>query len=106
MIKKIRISLEYSTYCLWLYDEFNEIIDNDNPPEWNDDQELTNAFMAVSDLYDTFFVDNKHEFSYKGCPNEETAQKLKELFSHAMNLLENKNAGKYIIQNDVSFDSL
>ena len=61
MIKKIRLMLEYNTYCVWLYDENDEIIDNDNPPEWNDDQQLTDAFMAVSDLYDTFFIDNKHE---------------------------------------------
>ena len=44
MIKKIRLMLEYNTYCVWLYDENNEIIDNDNPPEWDDDQELTNAY--------------------------------------------------------------
>lgn len=28
-------------------------IDNDNPPEWDDNTELTEAFMAVSDIYDT-----------------------------------------------------
>ena len=49
MIKKIRLMLEYNTYCIWLYDENGDIIDNDNPPEWDDDQELTDAFMAVSD---------------------------------------------------------
>ena len=106
MIKTIRVLLEYNTYCLWLYDENNEIIDNDNPPEWNNDKSLTDAFMAVSDLYDTFFIDNDKEFSYKGCPNQETAQKLQQLFFNAMNILEEKNNGKYIIQNDVSFDSL
>ena len=52
MIKKIRLMLEYNTYCIWLYDENDEIIDNDNPPEWDDDETLTQAFMAVSDLYD------------------------------------------------------
>ena len=55
MIKKIRLLLEYNTYCVWLYDENDEIIDNDIPPEWNDDQELINAFMTVNDIYDTFF---------------------------------------------------
>ena len=54
MIKKIRLMLEYNTYCIWLYDENDEIIDNDNPPEWDDDETLTQAFMAISDLYDTF----------------------------------------------------
>lgn len=102
MIKKIRILLEYNTYCLWLYNEVNEIIDNDNPPEWNDDQELTDAFMAVSDLYDSFFVNSKKEFSYKGCPDQQTAEKLKLLFKDAMEILYEKNNGKYIIQNDVS----
>ena len=52
MIKKIRLMLEYNTYCIWLYDENDEIIDNDNPPEWDDDETLTQAFMAVSDRYD------------------------------------------------------
>jgi hypothetical protein len=106
MIKKIRLLLEYNTYCLWLYDENDEIIDNDNPPEWNDDQELTDAFMAVSDLYDTFFVDNDKEFSYIGCPDEETACRLKDLFSKAVAILMKKNNGKYIIQNDVDLGRL
>jgi len=106
MIKKIRVMLEYNTYCLWLYNENDEIIDNDNPPEWDDDQELTDAFMAVSDLYDSFFIDNEKEFSYVGCPDEATAKTLRHLFSSAMTILEKKNAGTYIIQNDVSLDSL
>lgn len=106
MIKKIRILLEYNTYCLWLYDENDEIIDNDNPPEWDDDQELTDAFMAVNDLYDTFFVDTDKEFSYIGCPDTETAKKLKALFCHAVDILNKKNNGKYIIQNDVDLNNM
>lgn len=102
MIKKIRVLLEYNTYCLWLLNENDEIIDNDNPPEWDDDKELTDAFMAVSDLYDTFFVDNEKEFLYRGCPNCQTAEKLKKLFDDAMKILLKKNDGKYIIQNDIS----
>lgn len=104
MIKKIRLMLEYNTYCIWLYDENDEIIDNDNPPEWNDDQELTDAFMAVSDLYDTFFIDNDKEFKYIGCPDESTRNNLKNLIDKAVNLLIAKNNGKYKIQNDISYD--
>jgi hypothetical protein len=76
MIKKIRLLLEYNTYCVWLYNEKDEIIDNDNPPEWNDNQNLTDAFMNVSNIYDTFFIDNEKEFSYIGCPSEEKLQEL------------------------------
>lgn len=106
MIKTIRLLLEYNTYCIWLYNEDGDIIDNDNPPEWNDDTELTNAFMAVSDLYDTFFIDNEKEFTFIGCPDSETAQRLKDLFAIALDILKKKNNQKYIIKNDVSFDNL
>ncbi len=106
MIKTIRVKLEYNTYCLWLYDENDEIIDNDNPPEWNDDQELTDAFMAVSDLYDTFFIDDKKNFSYIGCPSKDARLKLEDLFSKAMSILITKNNNKYIIQNDVNTNDL
>ena len=104
MINKIRLMLEYNTYCVWLYNEDDEIIDNDNPPEWDDDTELTNAFMAVSDLYDTFFVDNEQEFKYIGCPNEETRQELITLINKAVKKITKKNNGKYVIQNDISTD--
>ena len=104
MIKKIRLMLEYNTYCIWLYDENDEIIDNDNPPEWEDDKQLTDAFMAVSDLYDSFFIDTDKEFRYVGCPNEKTRNELKALIQNAVNILTEKNNNKYIIQNDIKLD--
>ena len=57
--------------------------------------------MAVSDLYDSFFVDNQNEFKYIGCPNEETRQKLTELIDKAVSILNTKNNGKYTIINDI-----
>ena len=104
MISKIRLMLEYNTYCVWLYNEDGEIIDNDNPPEWNDDKELTDAFMAVSDLYDTFFVDNEQEFKYIGCPDEKTRQELISLIDKAVDIITKKNNGKYVLQNDIRKD--
>ena len=103
MIKKIRLLLEYNTYCIWLYDENDEIIDNDNPPEWDDDAELTAAFMAVSDIYDTFFIDNEKEFAFIGGDDSMRTQ-LIEAINKAVNLLTVKNNGKYEIVNDIKFD--
>ena len=105
MIKTLRLLLEYNTYPIWLYNEHNEIIDNDNPPEFADDQELTDAFMEISDLYDTFFIDTEKEFHYIGCPSEETRIKLKNLIANAVELLKRKVNGKYIIQNDIDYNS-
>lgn len=104
MIKTIRVTLEYNTYSLWLYDESGDIIDNDNPPEWKNDSELTDAFMAVSNLYDTFFIENKNEFRYVGCPNEETRLRLRNLINYAIQILEQKNQGHYNIQNDIKYE--
>lgn len=104
MIKKIRLTLEYNTYCVWLYNEDDEIIDNDNPPEWNNDANLTDAFMSVSDLYDTFFVETKDEFRYVGCPDEATRQALISRINKAVDIISKKNNGKYILVNDIKFD--
>lgn len=101
MISKIRLLLEYNTYPIWLYDEDGEIIDNDNPPEWDDDQQLTDAFMALSDYYDTFFIDNKHEFRFVGSADIADEAKLKSLVDRALEILYAKNNGKYPIQNDI-----
>ena len=101
MIKKIRLLLEYNTYCVWLYDENDEIIDNDIPPEWNDDQELTNAFMTVSDIYDTFFINNEKEFRYIGCKSKETLCNLENAITRAV-----KNNGKYELINDIELPAL
>ncbi len=60
--------------------------------------------MAVSDLYDTFYIDSEKEFRYVGCPDEETREKLKALIANAVNLLMVKNNGKYQIQNDIRYD--
>lgn len=101
MIKTIRLTLEYNTYCIWLYDEDGLVIDNDNPPELVDDEELTSAFMTVSNLYDSFFIDTDKEFRYIRCPNEETRNRLKALIQQAVNILNTKINGKYVVQNDI-----
>ena len=101
MISKIRLLLEYKTYPIWLYDEDGDVIDNDNPPEWDEDQRLTDAFMAVSDFYDTFFIDTKHEFRFVGSSDSADEAKLKSLVDRALEILYAKNNGKYIIQNDI-----
>lgn len=106
MIKKIRLLLEYNTYCVWLYDENDEIIDNDNPPEWDDDQELTDAFMYVSDIYDAFFIDNEKEFRYIGCKSKETLCELENAIAKAVKIITAKNNGKYELVNDIEMPSL
>ena len=93
--------MEYNTFPVWIYDENDEIIDNDLPPEWQDDHDLENIFMALSDYYDLFFIDTDTEFRYIGYKSSDEKQKLEALSKTAIELLLNKNNGKYVIVNDV-----
>ena len=101
MISYIRLMLEYGTYPIWLYGEDGCILDNDNPPEWNDDVELTNAFIDLSKLYCTYFIDTQKEFSYIGAPNQDSINQLEKLAKKAVNILYKKNNGKYKIVNEI-----
>lgn len=103
-IIKLCLNLEYNTYCLWLYNESGEIIDNCNPPEWENDQELTDILMAISDLYDSFFVDTKRRFFYKGCSNYKTTTRLQALITKAEKMLICKNKNKYEIVNKMKLN--
>ncbi len=60
--------------------------------------------MAVSDFYDTFFIDTKHEFRFVGSANKADSDKLQSLIDQAVEILNKKNNGKYIVQNDIHVD--
>lgn len=106
MIKVIRLFLEYNTFPVWLYNENGEIVDNDLPNEWKNDKDLEDAFMALSDYYDTFFVDTPNEFRYVGSRNETEKQHFCALARDALGLLNERNGGKYVIIDDISKDEL
>ena len=103
-IVKLCLKLEYNTYCLWLYNESGEIIDNCNPPEWENDQELTDTLMVISDFYDSFFVDTKRRFFYKGCSNYKTITRLQALITKAEKMLICKNKNRYEIANEMKLN--
>lgn len=101
MIKKIRLLMEYNTFPVWTYNENNEIVDNDFPPEWQDDKTLEDAFMKLSDTYDMFFVDTQKEFRFVGYRTLLDKQMFSETLRRAISLLEQKNNGRYEIINDI-----
>lgn len=43
--------------------------------------------MAVNDIYDTFFINNEKEFSYVGCSDKQTLEKLRKAIATAIELL-------------------
>lgn len=65
----IKFLLEYGTYPIWLsYDDGaeNSIL----PPEWEKDEKLKSNLKELQKLYNSFFINDSFEFSYKGPNNE------------------------------------
>ena len=100
MIKKIRLLLSWHTFPVWLYNEKDEIIDNEVPPEWLDDKELIDIFDSVSDYYDSLFINNSKEFRFVGFKNMKRKKEFLELVQKAIKTIEIKNNNKYQIVND------
>ena len=99
MVKKIRLSLDYDTYCVYYYED-DRMIANDLPPEWQNDHELWLAFCYISEFYDeNYFSYNGWEMQEVGC-SEEKQREFKEMIDVALEFLAKKNkAGKYVIEN-------
>ena len=101
MIAKVRLLLDYGADLVWIYDENDVLIDNALPPEWRDDEELDDARMAVMDMYESFFINNKHEFVYVGPKDEEARRRFRSLAERAVAMVEERSTGRYAVQNDI-----
>ena len=106
-IKYIRLLLEWGTYPVWLYDDEGGVIDTVLPEELQGDAELEAMFDDLQDRYDALFINDEHEFSYKGFDSQEE----KEQFLKDLNIVRDKFIsaceGKYDIINDlVLYDEL
>ena len=106
MIKKLRLMLDYHCYPVWLYDESGNIIDTLLPEELRSDTELDAKFDNLQERFDALFIDNEHEFSFKGFQTEEEKQQFLKDWQSAVSDLRIKVAGKYEIVDDISLSSL
>ena len=62
--------------------------------------------MTVSDIYDTFFINNEKEFRYIGCKSKETFCNLENAITRAVEMITIKNNGKYELINDIELPLL
>ena len=97
-MKKVKISLEYKCFPVWIYDEDNRLVDNDLPSELIGDPEIDPPFVHIQEIFDSLFLDDKREFKYIGFETAEQRESfLEEVFS-SINLLRNKLSGEYKIE--------
>lgn len=67
---KLRLSLEYHCYPLWIYSEDGEFIDNNFPKELECNRNIDVLLDDIQKIFDNLFIDDGVEFSYKGFDDE------------------------------------
>lgn len=105
--KRLKLMLDYSACCLWLFDEYDNCIDgvvicddgsfnNKIPEELLKGQ--TGLMKMVNKLetdYMALFIDNETEFSYKGFDDRQHAEDFVKLLNDVWNSLKRVLGGKY-----------
>lgn len=95
-MKKLKLSIEYGCYPLWIYNEEDEIIDNDLPEEAKDDKELEKILDKIQELYDSGFINNSKVFEAIGRP-EEVEKEILVLTNKAQEILDERYSKYYEI---------
>lgn len=101
MIKTVRLLFDYGADIAWCYDTEGHFIDNALPPEWETDAELVDALDELRDRYEALFENSSTVFDYIGFQSLEEESAFRALMNRAIHLVEEKNQGKYLIQNDL-----
>lgn len=65
-MKRLRVALEYRCHPLWIYGEDGYVEENGVPPELAGNADLIRLLDQVQQIYDSFFVDDGIDFSYRG----------------------------------------
>lgn len=105
-MKKIKVQLEYQCFPIWLYDENENLIDNDFPDQLADDPDIDLIFVHLQKQFDSLYLDDSYEFRYIGFTNETVKQRFAAEFSRAVQSLREKAEGLYQIENCVNLENL
>ncbi len=74
---KLKLSLEYCCYPLWIYSANGDFIDNNFPKELESNMMIDKLLDEIQKEFDNLFIDNEIEFKYIGFKNTSS----KELFN-------------------------
>ena len=102
-MKVIKIKFEYGCFPVWIYNENDELVENDLPPNLIGDIDIEPQFVRIQEIYDSLYLDDGKEFEYIGFKeNEERKSFFRELLL-AINLLKDKVNDEYIIENNMEY---
>jgi hypothetical protein len=86
---------------MWIYDENDELIDNDIIEELKSEKEINEMLMEIQVIYDSLFIDDSNTFEYKGFVNCVVRAEFIEKIENVLVLIEKKLGATYIIVNDI-----
>ncbi|MCM1165802.1 MAG: hypothetical protein NC299_11650 [Lachnospiraceae bacterium] len=94
--KRVKLMFDYGTWCLWLYDEYDDFV---RPFELSDlvdgQEELTEKIHRLENGYMEQFINNEIEFSYKGFDSRQHAEEFVGLLNDVWNGLNEVLGGEY-----------
>ena len=102
----IVVSLEYGCFPVWVYDENNELIDNDLPDTIKNNPQIRSLCTEIQNIYDSLYINNDTEFTYQGFNSEEERKEFSEKLTQLKGLLRETAGEEYEIgsTNDSSND--
>lgn len=105
-MEKIKIKFEYLCFPVWLYDENDNLIDNELPSSLIGDVEVDPAFVSLQEKFDSLFKNDGIEFEYVGFNNTTLKNEFLKKLDSAIKLLEEKVGDKYVIENCLNIENL
>ena len=101
-MKKIRISLEYGCFPVWIYDKNNQLVDNDLPSELIGERDIDPSFVRIQEIFDSLFLNDKKEFKYVGFKEDDQRESFLRDISSTIELLRSKLSDEYVVEVDMS----
>jgi len=102
-MKKVRFSLDYHCYPIWIVDEVGVLIQNGLPIELAQDEESVTLINGICEVYDSLFENSEYVFEYVGFESEENKRVFIDKLRKLIDLVKNKVGQKYIIENKIDF---
>ena len=102
-MKVIKIKFEYGCFPVWIYNENDELVENDLPPNLIGDNDIDPKFVRIQEIYDSLYLDDGKEFKYIGFKDNENRENFFRELLFAIKLLKDKVSNEYIIEDNIYY---
>lgn len=105
-MKKIKIKLEYQCFPVWIYDDNDNLLDNELPDELIGDDEVDLLCVILQEEFDLLYINDGNEFKYVGFQDTFSRNEFIKKADKVIQIIEKKVGGKYDVNNNVDIEKL